>query len=195
MARKRIKRAVVLELLKKGAFTTADLFVNALLEPFRHSYRGFPAPLRGKNFSIRDALKQWAEDIKERRRFYNLLISLKREGFISKDSSNKNSGWVLSRRGKIELTKILKSPERRYERCISKDVTVFSYDIPERYRTDRDWLRSTLKLLDFKMLHQSVWIGKIKIPEAFLTDIHERKITHFVHMFTIGKSGSLTQVL
>ena len=41
------------------------------------------------------------------------------------------------------------------------------FDIPEKKRKTRDWLRSQLKLWDFKMIQQSVWLGKGPLPKQF----------------------------
>ncbi len=180
-----------MELLKEGTLTTAELLLNASLAPFRISYKGVRAPLRRKKISLRGTVSE-LEARDEQRRFYKFLMNLKRDGLITIDSSNNKKGWFLSKKGRAELED---QPEQKYSKNASKEVVVISYDIPEGHRKDRDWLRSTLRFLDFKMLHQSIWIGKIEIPETLLTDLRERKITGFIHMFTIGKKGSLTQVL
>ncbi len=41
------------------------------------------------------------------------------------------------------------------------------FDIPEKKRKTRNWLRLQLKLWDFKLLQQSVWIGKGPLPKEF----------------------------
>lgn len=195
MARKRTIGSVVLRLLKEGVITTTDLFVNIALEPFRHSYKGSGAPLRGVIFSTREIIETIKEERKEKQRFYNLLLSLKRDGLISLDSSSKKGTWILSKKGINELEELEKEPKQRYPKDTSKEVIVISYDIPEKYRLHRDWLRGILKFLDFKLLHQSVWIGKTKIPETLLSDIRDREITPFIQIFTISKEGSLSRVI
>lgn len=183
----------MLRLLKEGALTTTELLVNMAMTPFQHSYKGSPAPLRGKKFSIRNTMAKIEEERDERVRFYNLLTRLRRDGLIKTDPVNKQ--WLISKKGRVELVKLDKEPEQRYPRRDSREVIVISYDIPEKYRRDRDWLRSILKLLEFRVLHQSVWIGKTEIPETLLTDLQERRIHTFIHMFTIGKRGSIIQIL
>ncbi|MBI3459080.1 hypothetical protein HY061_02355 [Candidatus Azambacteria bacterium] len=216
MPRKRTTGAIVLGLLKNGILTTTELFINAALTPFRVSYKGGPAPLRGKYFSIRETFTTTEEELQkykelerdkdrqkykedrerqERSQFYNLLISLKRDGLIIPDSSGKKGVWSISKKGRMAFKEFEKQPQQRYLKNDSKEVVVVSYDIPEKNRFQRDWLRGILKFLGFKLLHQSVWIGKIEIPETLLIDIHKRKIATFIHIFTIGKEGSLTQVL
>jgi len=41
------------------------------------------------------------------------------------------------------------------------------FDIPEKKRKTRNWLRLHLKLWDFEMLQQSVWLGKGPLPKEF----------------------------
>ncbi len=195
MSHERKIGAVVLELLKGAALTTTELFVDIAMQPFRISYKGHFAPLRGKKFSIRESLTKIEQEYRDRERFYNFLASLRRDGLISVDSSTKNKRWIISTKGIALLKKLEMSPRRRYLKIISREVIVISYDIPEKYRVYRSWLRSVLKILDFKMLHKSVWISRTEIPETLLLDLSERGITPFIHIFTIGKKGSLVQIL
>ena len=191
MPRKRTKGALVLAALMDGAVTTADLFVNIALEPLRHSYKGNPALLRGKDFSLRDLFTSLREEQRERHKFSNLLANLKRDRLITFSSTPQQKGWLLSDKGRAELNNVPK----QYQKHSSQEIVVVSYDIPQKHRADRDWLRGVLKFLDFKMLHQSVWIGKVAVPEELLNDLRSRKISDFVHMFTIGKEGTLDQLL
>ncbi len=192
MSRTRIIGGIVLKLLKEGILTTTDLFVNIAIAPLRHPYKGVSALLPNEDFSIREVLSAIKDERKKRRQFYNLLVSLKRDGLIN--SSDKKGAWSITKEGIIEIKKFEKQPEQRYPKHELKEVIVISYDIPEKYRVHRNWLRGVLKFLDFKLLHQSVWIGKTEIPETLLMDFKERQIIKFMHIFSIDKKGSLTQI-
>ena len=195
MSRERKRGNVILELLKNGALTTTEIIVNVAMTPLQVSYKGNIAPLRGRIFSVKDTLNRIEKDRQERRRFYNLLISLKRDGLIYLNTNNKEGRWIISKSGIDEIIKNKNQPKYRYIKNPSKEVVIISYDIPEKSRVHRGWLRSVLKLLDFKILHQSVWMGKTEIPHTFIHDLRDRKISSFIHIFTIGKQGSLKQVL
>ena len=41
------------------------------------------------------------------------------------------------------------------------------FDIPEKKRKARNWLRSQLKIWDFEMIQQSVWMGRGPLPNEF----------------------------
>ncbi len=42
------------------------------------------------------------------------------------------------------------------------------FDIPEKKRKIRNWLRLQLKLWEFEMIQQSVWLGKGPLPKEFM---------------------------
>ncbi len=195
MAKGRTKSAVILQTLQEGALTFADLLINMSLTPLRHPYKGFPALLSRKDVSIKRLFNNMADLSQEKRKFRDVLYNLRRDGLVTSSKADENTMWQLSQKGTKELKKLANEPQRRYIKESSAEVTVISYDIPERNRRDRDWLRSILRLLDFKILHQSVWLGKNKIPSILLGDLRERNIHKFIHIFTIGKQGSLKQIL
>ena len=68
------------------------------------------------------------------------------------------------------------------------------FDVPEKERRKRDWLRSVLKRLELKMVQKSVWIGKVKIPKELLDDLFNLKLLDYVEIFEVSKSGSLRQL-
>lgn len=76
-----------------------------------------------------------------------------------------------------------------------KKLKIFAYDIPEREKQKRAWLREVLRLLGFRMLQKSLWIGKSKIPEGFLQDLRKKEIMDHVHIFEISKTGTLKELL
>ena len=56
---------------------------------------------------------------------------------------------------------------KNYEKFPSKEVVIFSFDIPEKERVKRAWVRGVLKNLGFTMIQQSVWLGKGPLPKQF----------------------------
>jgi len=59
------------------------------------------------------------------------------------------------------------------------------FDIPEKKRKTRNWLRSQLKLWDFEMLQQSVWLGKGPLPKEFTARLCLLDISECVKIFKI----------
>ena len=74
-------------------------------------------------------------------------------------------------------------------------VIIVSFDVPERERRKRDWLRDALRNLGLRMVHKSVWIGKQKLPREFLADLARLRLTDFIEVFEVGKQGSLRHIV
>lgn len=128
-------------------------------------------------------------DFLNKQRFYNLVSKLKREGFIK----NNDDGYCLTQTGKEKLKKLISKilPKRAYKKEKDDQIKIITYDILEKERHKRDWLRSTLKDLNFYMLQGSVWIGKSKLPIEFLEDLKRIEILESVHIFTVSQEGTL----
>jgi len=44
------------------------------------------------------------------------------------------------------------------------------------------------------MLQKSVWLGKNKLPEEFLKALAELDLIDFVHIFKIGRAGTIKKL-
>jgi len=131
-----------------------------------------------------------------RRSFKKFLDRLAGDALITISSKNNNDQVNITERGrnwlkKFEATPHLVSPSYSPSAEKAERVTIVSYDIPENFHIYRDWLRIVLKSLNLTMLHQSVWIGKVKLPEDFITDILRYKLEKYIEIFEITKSGTL----
>ncbi len=166
------------------------------VEPFFVGSRG--AMARQISRTIRDALNHICDAHHESQYYHNLVAQLKRDGLIIAGSKQSFLPFTLTKKGREKLKKLReqlgggalpKSP--RYAKETSATLTVVTFDIPERDRNKRDWVRSALKNLSFRMLQKSVWIGKIKIPEAFLEDLKRLRIMDKVEILGITKQGTL----
>lgn len=184
MSLPRKKSLIILNLLKEGSITTAEILLNAALVPLMVPYKGV-RPLISGPISLKRQEKQ---------RIYTMLSRLQRDGLVSANETKGKKRWFLTKQGKQVIYRGGFN-KNEYQKRVSKEVVVVSYDIPEKKRTDRDWLRSCLRLLDFELVHQSVWIGKVSLPEEFLFDMRERGLANFVHIFSIGKEGTLRKTL
>ncbi len=76
----------------------------------------------------------------------------------------------------------------------SPGALIISYDIPERLRKERTRIREVLGSLEFEMIHKSVWLGKNLIPEICLREWKQRKVLAYIHIFEVGKSGTLKKI-
>jgi CRISPR/Cas system-associated endoribonuclease Cas2 len=141
----------------------------------------------------REARAEW---IREKGKYYKLLSKLKREGFISEQIIDQKKVLKLTIGGKKKLITLKKNqrdplPDLNYQKTADKKFTIITFDVPEKERRKRDWLRSVLVRLGFQNIQKSVWIGQIKIPPDFIKDLAELKMTDYVEILQINKSGSL----
>ena len=103
--------------------------------------------------------------------FNNNLYRLKKKGVLGFGSKKD-----------IVINKEILKSHTLFTKIIAKPVgdtkVMVLFDIPEKKRKVRNWLRLQLKLWDFEMLQQSVWLGKGPLPKEFtdrlrLLDIYE----------------------
>ncbi|MEK7181415.1 MAG: CRISPR-associated endonuclease Cas2 [Patescibacteria group bacterium] len=170
----------ILEIAAESAVTAVEIITAVLESGYGASYSKINKNLNRLE-AERMAKKTSAE---ERHRLYNLISKLKREGLVS--GKKKISTTQL---GRTKLTK-LKSKSKYYKEN-DETTKIVVFDIPEKNKSKRDWLRKNLVDLGFKMLQKSVWIGKVKIPEEFIDDVQLLKIIDNIHIFTADKLGSI----
>ncbi len=123
------------------------------------------------------------ELVQEKRRmnrqiFYNNLRRLKQRGILNFDQ---NQNIIFSRKNlqsRIIFNRIIKKP-------VGNTKVMVLFDIPEKKRKIRNWLRLHLKLWDFEMLQQSVWLGKGPLPKEFIARLNQLGIGKCVRVFRI----------
>ena len=140
----------------------------------------------------------WTDLYRERQKFYSLLNQLKRQGLVTRRKQEQSSQWRITAQGRKYLMKLKNRPDaspklfrRAYEKKNGNSLMIVSFDVPERDRRKRNWLRMQLLALDFEMLQQSVWLGKVQIPEDFVNDLRTYEMIPYVHIFSVSKSGSI----
>src|SRR3989344_5374628 len=103
--------------------------------------------------------------------FNNNLYRLRNKGILDFDSE-KN---ILINKNNLKRHTLFSKIE---EKPTGDTKVMVLFDIPEKKRKIRNWLRLQLKLWDFEMLQQSVWLGKGPLPKEFtdrlrLLDVHK----------------------
>jgi len=115
------------------------------------------------------------------------LSRLRSRGYVE----NSTLGWSITKKGKkhikdIRLLSYIKSP-------FADDASVnmvLSFDIPEKDRHIRHWLRKQIKIFGYKMLQQSLWIGPSPLPASFLKRLENLDIRKNIKTFKITKTKS-----
>lgn len=140
------------------------------------------------------------EEEKElKQKYYNLLYKLEEDGLIKVEIKNKSRLFSLTADGKRKLDKLKikiddRLPSPAGYNGEKGNLAIVVFDIPEKERRKRGWIRDVLKNIGLRMIQKSVWVGKVKIPEEFLKDLFRLKIIDFVEIFEINKTGSLKQI-
>lgn len=193
---KTVKGALTLKILEivGGTALAASDVISAFLSA------GYGASYGQLSRELREIEKQRSRkelEFQERQKLYNLIYQLKSDGLIQeKRSGKKRKILTLTPSGK-KKTKFLNQklaaslPKTKYEKKENNKATIIIFDIPEKERRKRNWLRGVLKEMGFRMIQKSVWIGKIKIPQNFLIDLQKLKMIDCVKIFEVEKLGSL----
>ncbi|TSC75059.1 MAG: hypothetical protein G01um101433_955 [Parcubacteria group bacterium Gr01-1014_33] len=187
----------VLEALQFRAEITVDL-LDAVLSDRGTFYR---KTRRFYRQGPQEFKTDWAEWYRKRQSFYSLLNHLKREGLVEKKKKAGNSLWRITKKGVKKLMLYGKKerhpggiPMKRYSPERVSTLTIVAFDIPETQRKKREWLRENLIAFNLTMLQKSVWVGTVKIPEDFIKDLRRQEMIPYVHIFSVGRRGTIQQV-
>ena len=100
---------------------------------------------------------------------------------------------ALSCKKRIELRKKLNYDISGYPKEITEKWFIFIFDVPEKNRSKRKWLRGALECLGYQMIQKSVWAGQAKIPREMIKDIKEKDLLECIEVFEARKLGSLQE--
>ena len=129
----------------------------------------------------------------------SVLYRLKKEGLVAKSGPDKKSQWAITRNGRALLVRRAKQkpPLPTLEHPLlppaDNNVRLVSFDIPEKQRAKRDWLRRELISCDYRLLHRSVFIGRRPLPAELMDMIASLGITQYVQVVGIDRKGTLAQ--
>lgn len=113
----------------------------------------------------------------------NTLDRLKKLGLVTRDET----GWSGTNEAEIWLQgtePVLRHLFRRTEklRKKKKDLIII-FDIPEKQKRKRDWLRVELIAMGFEQMQKSVWFGPGPLPKEFVDRIKELELLEFTRFF------------
>lgn len=110
-----------------------------------------------------------------------ILWRLNKKGLVTKRVSR----YEITRAG-LNLVKMVQEASDAETSWDGKWRLVM-FDIPEKRRRDRHWLRYNLLILDYKPLQKSVFIGKHPVSEDCYKEIIERKLDGYIRLVTVGE--------
>ena len=181
----------ILAILQEAALSSADLGVAMM----RAGYGASHGKLEREFYKQKERRSDAARSSAQEQKFYNSLYKLKRDGLIQKQDKKltvtkkgRQKFWLLMAKLKKQLP-----PPKAYSKLKENSDTfvIVAFDIPERNRARRNWLRGALRELGLSMVQKSLWLGKVKIPEEFIKDLKRMMLFDFIEIFEITKTGTL----
>lgn len=120
-----------------------------------------------------------------KRDYYRTLNRLKNHGLLRKKSDT----FRLTKQGEREAffahldaqTVLYKPKKREWD----GQWRMIIFDVPEKKRKYRDYLRQMLKTLGFKELQKSTWVTPHPIPDFLKELLWEERMKHFTRFITI----------
>lgn len=182
----------VLTAVGKGALSTLELLDEYFIN-YQTSYKRAHQRLYGGGWRRSLTRPRLQYDSGERQAFYALLTRLKDQGLVEKSAGQKGTLWKITTVGFSRLA-LLKEKKTFYDTENDGRLKIIAYDIPEKEKFKRDWLREALRMVGFRMLQKSLWVGKTKIPEEFLDDLRKKTILQYIHILEVSKTGTLREI-
>ncbi len=108
----------------------------------------------------------------------NNLCSLKNKGIINFDSQKD----IVINKKELQLYVRFKNMKVR---PTGETQVLVLFDIPEKKRKIRNWVRLQLKLWNFKMIQQSAWLGDGPLPKEFINHLNLLDVKECVKVFKI----------
>jgi len=144
------------------------------------------APRRIKTVCYPDfyKLQKLHEKEKMKMRLSQVILYLKKQGYIKIKNLKQKQGFILTKKG-LEKTLKIKLKMIKKKRRADKKWEMIIFDIPENKRILRDTLRENLQLLDYKMLQKSIWVCPYDVLKETEEIIHNHSLDPYVKIFLI----------
>ena len=122
----------------------------------------------------------------------SILSSLKRQGLVACTGTKQGAEWTITTKGRRHAT------HTRTKTGIMSDfppidgiIRIITFDIPEKERSKRNWLRTLLLNCGYRTLQKSVYIGMRPLPDTCIREIDHLGISKYIHIAAIHKKGTL----
>lgn len=107
-----------------------------------------------------------------------IISRLKYKGLIQKDGT----AYRITDAG----SNYLKNQNNKEKSWDGKWRMVF-FDIPEKQRKHRNWIRAYLDRIEYRPLQKSVFLGKHPFEETFFSELMEKNLYKYVRIITVGE--------
>lgn len=129
-----------------------------------------------------------------KRSLSSILSRLKKQGLVSWRGSQRDAQWKLTAAGRKFLKET--QPALNFLSDLPPTdgiVRIITFDVPEKKREKRNWLRATLISCGYEPIQKSVYLGTRPLPEDAIREIDERGLGTYVHIAGINQSGTLAK--
>lgn len=190
----------ILETASEKILSAGDLITAILSAGYGASFSNIQYRVNRSQSKREGEQNHKREQARTKERYYKLIYNLKKDGLI-KESDGKNKGiLMITKKGMNKILNLRDKKKRAlpnayYAKEASANLIIVIFDVPEKERRKRAWLRGVLRNLGLELIQKSVWIGKAKIPQQFLKDLANLKLINFVEIFEITKTGSLKHII
>ena len=184
-----------LEIIHDQVMSQADFFAAVLESGYGASMSRIDYAYDRRKRTREDRYSKDAEIQERKTRLQKFIHKMKRDGLIETIGKDKTK-IKISLKGQAKLKDLKNAlPGRQYPINPKNTFTIISFDIPEKLRRKRNWFREVIKNLGFGMIHQSVWVGKVKIPEVLIQELEQLNILKYIEIFEISKTGTLEKLV
>ena len=121
--------------------------------------------------------------------FEAILSRLQKQGLVERQLGK----WSITALGKTFFGKMR---FKRKTELPARDgiMRLVIFDVPERDRKKRLWLRLELTACDYQLLQKSVWVGYCPLPQEFFEALEYLNLRNQVHIFSVNKIGTLQEI-
>ena len=118
---------------------------------------------------------------KNRQKIYSTYDYLKRRNYFIEEKSNGVTKIIITEKGKMKILKI-KNGEFNAKKLPSEKSLIVFFDVPEKLRKHRTFLRLMLKQLNFERVQKSVWQSPYDSLKQLKEIINELSLNKFVQI-------------
>ena len=155
--------------------------ILTILSDYHGGYRLMRSRMAGYTGPIPYTKKKSYPEIKDKS-LRSTLSRLRKQGLID----NKKGIWMIQRKGREYLKNRLNSKIPHFSHLKSnnnKKEVVVVFDIPEKKKHQRNWLRIELVGFGFIPLQKSVWLGPSPLPREFIEYLNEVNLLQYLKFF------------
>lgn len=169
-------------LLEVGA-TTVNAFFNPTYSYERINYKKLWNQLEPETTSTK------IKELKPRT-ISTTLQRLQKQGLVVRENRN----WSLTKDGE-KFIKSFFDLRLKYgkHKLPEKDgiSRIVIFDIPEKERDKRDWIRGELLYHQYEPLQKSVWIGYCPLLPQLIENIDHMGLSKYIHIFSVKDEGTI----